>query len=259
MSGRRNIQHRHGGVDAVALMNARVGRLGPRADDSEEDEDDEEESAGDDRGNMTASDDEDDELDGGRKMPARQQGSRVTGNRAASSVASNAASNAVSNDASHTAPTRHVEVRRHVSSVASRESTIERNSMGNAIDPEERDRPNMYMYDRPHAYERDRCPNMDMLASIRETVKRVLFPKCKFYRDDNDADSVTGLTLKRLGFKGNGYEVRLNRARLWSVVRATIFSLTKDERQATIEKWYRVANGKYEKVCLGFRRLKHCC
>jgi hypothetical protein len=101
---------------------------------------------------------------------------------------------------------------------------------------------NMYKSDMPFTVTSS-YPTPGMMKTIKDTVRNVLFPNCKFYRNADDANSMTGLVLHELGYSGNSETSKYMRVKSWVAVREVIMTTTAEARQAVIVRWYRASNG----------------
>jgi hypothetical protein len=101
---------------------------------------------------------------------------------------------------------------------------------------------NMYKSDMPFTVTSS-YPTPGMMKTIKDTVRNVLFPNCKFYRNADDANSMTGLVLHELGYSGNSETSKYMRVKSWVAVRELIMTTTAEARQAVIVRWYRASNG----------------
>lgn len=101
---------------------------------------------------------------------------------------------------------------------------------------------NMYKSDMPFTVTSS-YPTPGMMKTIKDTVRNILFPNCKFYRNADDANSLTGLVLHELGYSGNSETAKYMRVKSWAAVREVVMTTTAEARQAVIVRWYKASNG----------------
>lgn len=90
-------------------------------------------------------------------------------------------------------------------------------------------------------------PNLlpvDLVNQVKGFVENNLFPKCKFYWDDNDVDNVVGYVMHLCGYGGATESDRKARMKMWVAVRTLIWRRTNELRQLVCDRWFKVAGGK---------------
>ena len=89
-------------------------------------------------------------------------------------------------------------------------------------------------------------------AYISKCVNEKLFPRCKFFRNNQDVNLFMAMVYDEIGWGGNKPEDNYRRMTTWVVIRQFIKKRTNDTRQLCIDRWYIVAKSKYKFAVIHF-------
>lgn len=89
-------------------------------------------------------------------------------------------------------------------------------------------------------------------AYISKCVNEKLFPRCKFFRNNQDVNLFMAMVYDEIGWGGNRPEDNYRRMTTWVVIRQFIKKRTNDTRQLCIDRWYIAAKSKYKFAVIHF-------